>query len=113
VTELVPARAPRVRIEPAVPCALVATVAAESAPPPAATANVTVAFWTALPLASVTRTTNGCASGVPTIPVWLLPEAICMTAAGPAIPSELNRTGVLIPVPVAWTWLAPATRPAV
>jgi len=85
VTALGPATAPRVRTVEALPCASVATVAAESAPPPAVTVNCTVKPGTGLLPASRTMTTKGC-SGAPALAVWLLPAPRAIWVAAPAPP---------------------------
>ena len=57
VSESTPADAPSVHLPAcATPLAFVMAVPPVTLPPPEATANVTVAFGTGLPLASVTRT---------------------------------------------------------
>src|SRR5260221_601112 len=52
------------------------------APPPAVTAKVTVWLLTAPPLRSTTVATRGLGSGLPTMPVWLLPDVARIADAG-------------------------------
>ena len=70
-----PAGVPSVQeVTAAIPLAFVGTaVVGFTAPPPLATAKVTVTFATGLPLASFTITDGGVATAVPTVAVWLLP----------------------------------------
>jgi hypothetical protein len=74
VSLLVPATVPTVQVTDACPWASVVADVAERLPPPAVTANVTVAPAKPGPLAVVTLTTSGWGRSWPTVPVWLLPE---------------------------------------
>ena len=69
MTVLVPALGPKVSVLEANPWLFVAATIGLSVPPPAVTAKVTLVPETGLPLASVTFTTNGFASGWPAEPV--------------------------------------------
>jgi hypothetical protein len=75
--------------------------------PPEPVLHVTVTPPTGLPPASVTRTTNGAANAVPTVPLCPLPETATTVAAAPATPVAVKLTGVR-PVTVAVYVLLPA-----
>jgi len=70
----VPAIVPRVQVTDAWPVEPVVTVAVDSVPPPTVVAHETVTPGTPAPAEVVTRTTSGCASDWPTVPVWALPD---------------------------------------
>jgi hypothetical protein len=67
VTVLVPAVVPNVRAEEALPSEPVVVLVTDREPPPVVTANATLTPLTALLLASLTITTNGLDSVVPTV----------------------------------------------
>jgi hypothetical protein len=67
VTVFVPVVGPNVRVVDALPSVPVEAEEADNDPPPAVTANVTLTPLTGLLLASLTITTNGLASVVPTV----------------------------------------------
>src|SRR5437870_5425832 len=86
---------------------------ADSAPPPAVTANATVEPETALPAASFTATTSGIGSDVPYAAFWLLPETSATLAAAPAAAVAVKVTGEPVrPETDAVTVLVPATVPS-
>jgi len=85
VTVFVPAVGPSVKVEEALPSELVVVLVTERDPPPAVTANVTLTPLTGLLLASLTITTKGLDSAVPTVPLWPLPEKKAILAAGPGV----------------------------
>jgi hypothetical protein len=95
---LVPALLPRVQlVSAATPFASVFTTAGLAGlivPAPPVTVKVTATPCFGLPKASVTRTDGGAATGIPTVPAWLvaLPAAIVFAAA--AVPVAVNVTGL-------------------
>jgi hypothetical protein len=66
---LVPAVVPRVRVEEAFPSEPVVVLVTDREPPPEVTENATLTPLTALLLASLTITTNGLDSVIPTVPL--------------------------------------------
>jgi hypothetical protein len=111
---LVPAVVPSVRVEDALPSEPVVVLVTDREPPPVVTANVTLAPPTALLLASLTITTKGLDSVVPTVALWLFPEKRAILDGGPAVPVALKVTGEPeSPMEVAVTVLVPAVVPRV
>ena len=82
VTLFSPAEGPSVNMVDANPCAFVVALVVLRVPPPLVTANVTATPEIAVPLASVTSTTNVFASDWPAVPVWPVPLTI-VRFAGP------------------------------
>ena len=68
-----PGTVPRVIVLLAIPLELVTVDPTGKEAPPPVILQTTVAPATGLPFASVTSTTKGLGSGLPTIPVWLSP----------------------------------------
>jgi hypothetical protein len=68
--------------------------------PPELVLQLTVTPPTGLLVASNTRTTNGAANAVPTVPLCPLPETAPTVAGAPATPVAVKLTGVS-PVTVA------------
>jgi hypothetical protein len=89
---------PRVQLPTvAIPLSFVVAFGPVTLPPPAVTANVTLAPDTTFELASVTLTDGGVATAVDLDAVWLLPALIVMSAAGPVVPVAVNVTGLSDP----------------
>jgi hypothetical protein len=69
VTVFVPATNPNVRVVEAFPSEPVVVLVTDRDPPPEVTENATLTPLTGLLLASLTITTNGLASAIPTVPL--------------------------------------------
>src|SRR5216684_378586 len=98
----VPGAGPRVRVVLALPSEPVVDEVGFTEPPPDAGAQVIVTLGTGLLFASVTSTTCGVASVVPTCPVRLSPENFAIAVAAPTFAVSTNVTGLpASPVDVA------------
>jgi len=114
VTVFAPTVVPNVRTVDALPSAPVEVEVDDKDPPPAVTANVTLAPLTGLLFASLTITTKGLGSVVPTDALCPFPENRDMLVAGPAVPVALKVTGdPESPVDVAVTVFVPDVVPNV
>src|SRR5439155_889769 len=113
VSEFGPAVGPKVHdVTAATPLAFVVTgVVGVTAPPPAATANVTLTPATGFPFASRTITDGSTGTAVPAVAVWPLPALIAICVAAPAVAVAVKVTGE--PAPVACTIWVPACVPNV
>jgi hypothetical protein len=107
VKVFVPAAVPSFPVALASPLELVVAEVGEIEPPPLATAKVTLVPETAFPYESLTLTTNGELSAVPTVPVWLFPETVASVAAAAALMVMPVSLPVLLP-PVAVIDCVPA-----
>jgi len=96
VTELEPAVSPTVSVLSAWPVASLVALVAERSPPPLSTAKTTVTPATGFPCASLTVTTNGSGSVVPTSALWSFPDSIWIVGVRP-------DTGATVPHPLAST----------
>src|SRR5690242_2679804 len=94
VVVCVPGSGPSVRVVLVLPSVPVTEDVGFTEPPPAAAAQVIVTLGTGLPLASVTRTTCGVESVVPTCPVRLSPENFARVVAAPTFAVSTNVTGL-------------------
>src|SRR5438045_1937054 len=98
--EQAPAWAPSVHRVCARPAASVGPLAGVVKPQPGAAVHVTVVPLTTLPNWSVTRTTSGCGSGVPTGAVCASPETTATREATSTVPVAVSAI-VLAPLAVA------------
>src|SRR5574341_1471954 len=110
----VPGVVPSVRTAAASPDESDSEAAGVTDPPPAVTAQATLVPETALPNASVTRTTNGLTSGAPAGPLWPSPDTSPSAAAAAAPAVALNVIGEpASPGAAAETATVPAVGPRV
>src|SRR5439155_920399 len=78
----------------ATPLGLVVWLPPMIVPFPAATVLVDAPPASGLPFASLTRTTGGACTRLPTDPVWLSAQLAAIVAAAPAVPVAVNVTGL-------------------
>src|SRR5262249_14393509 len=99
VIDCAPTVAPSVQVTETMPPASVTPLAADNDPPPLATVKVTVLPGLPTPEASVTWTTIGAPSALPTVPFWPPPVRSTRLVAAPR---EMSKLVLVVPAtPVA------------